>query len=127
MSINEKELNDLSRRVIGCALTVGKTLGSGFAEKVHENALAHELRKSGLTAAQQRGLSVLYDNVIVGEYNVDLLVENDLMVELKAVPAVGDAHRRQCLNYLYATGMRLCLLINFGTPRLEIRRIVRQL
>jgi GxxExxY protein len=125
--MDEAALNDLSQRVIGYALTVGKTLGSGFAEKVYENALAHELRKAGLTAAQQRGLAVLYDDVIVGEYSVDLLVEDVLLVELKAVTALEEAHRRQCLNYLKATGMRLCLLINFGTPRLEIRRIVLQL
>ena len=127
MPINEEALNELSRRVIGCALTVGKTLGSGFAEKVYENSLAHESRKAGLTVAQQRGLAVLYDEVIVGEYNVDLLVEDALLVELKVVMKLDDAHRRQCLNYLNATGMRLCLLINFATPRLEIRRIVRQL
>jgi GxxExxY protein len=124
MHINEEALNDLSRRVIGCALAVGKTLGSGFAEKVYENALAHELRKSGLATVQQRGATVWYDGVIVGEHTVDLLVEDALLVELKAVTALGEMHRGQCVNYLKATGLRLCLLINFGTPRLEIKRIV---
>jgi GxxExxY protein len=75
MDLNEDALNCLSHRAIGCALTVATALRPGFVEKVYENALAHELRKAGLMVAQQRGLTVLYDDIIVGEYTVDLLVE----------------------------------------------------
>jgi GxxExxY protein len=113
--------------VIGCAFQVANVLGPGFAEKVYENALAHETRKAGLVVARQRGLTVWYDGTIVGEYTVDLLIEDALLVELKAVKAVDDFHRAQCLNYLKATGERLCLLVNFGTPRLEVRRVVNRL
>jgi len=120
-------LNALSERIIGCAFTVANRLGSGFLEKVYENALAHELRKAGLTVAQQQGASVVYDDVIVGEYAADLLVEAAVVVELKAVRALDDVHQAQCMNYLRATGMHLCLLLNFGKPRLEIRRIVHNL
>jgi GxxExxY protein len=127
MYADEDTLNDLSRRVIGCALRVANTLGPGFAEKVYENALAYEVRKGGLAVAQQRGVTVWYDGAIVGEYKVDLLVEGALLLELKAVKAVDDVHRAQCLNYLKATGERLCLLINFGMPRLEVRRVVNRL
>jgi GxxExxY protein len=125
--MNADMLNALSERIIGCAFTVANGLGSGFLERVYENALAHELRKAGLTVAQQQGVSVIYDDVIVGEYAADLLVEAAVVVELKAVRALDDVHQAQCMNYLRATGMHLCLLLNFGRPRLEIRRIVHNL
>jgi len=89
-----------------------------------ENALAFELRSAGLSVVQQCGASVHYKDVLVGEYFVDLLVEDVLLVELKTVKALGDAHRMQCANYLKATGRQLCLLLNFGKPRLEIKRVV---
>ena len=123
MNANGPELNALSNRIIGCALTIANALGSGFLEKVYENALAHELRKAGL-AEQQRGITVIYDGIAVGQYFVDLLVEQAILIELKTVRALDSVHRAQCLNYLRATGMHLCLLMNFGTPRLKVRRIV---
>ena len=100
------------------------TLGVGFLEKVYENALAHELRKAGLSVAQQRGIAVMYDGVIVGDYAVDLLVEDQVLVELKVVRALEAVHAAQGLNYLKATGLPLCLLLNFGRPRLEVRRLI---
>jgi GxxExxY protein len=124
MTGDAETLDELCRRVIGCAWTVAVKLGTGFAEKNYENALAHEIRKAGLAMAQQRGITVWYDGIIIGEYTADLLVEEVLLVELKTVKALDDGHRGQCLNYLKATGLRLCLLLNFGTPRMEIRRIV---
>lgn len=120
-------LDALSNRIIGCALTVANGLGSGFLEKVYENALALELRAAGLAVAQQSGITVLYKGARVGAYFVDLLVEEAVMVELKTVRALDRNHRAQCINYLRATGMHLCLLLNFGTPRLEIRRVVLNL
>ena len=95
----------------------------GFLEKVYENALGHELRLAGLATRQQHGIRVMYDGVAVGDYAVDLLVEGSLLVELKCVKALDNIHSAQCLNYLRATGLHLCLLLNFGRPRLEIRRI----
>ena len=121
---NEAELNRLSKVIIGCALAVANTLGSGFLEKVYENALAYELRKAGIAVAQQHGIVVLYDGAVVGEYAVDLLVEELVVVELKAIIALKDVHHAQCVNYLKATGFRMCLLLNFGGPRLQIKRLV---
>ncbi len=89
--------------------------------------MAHELRKTGLTVAQQHGVTVTYDGLVVGEYTVDLLVQGTIIVELKAIKALDSAHTAQCLNYLKATGLHLCLLLNFGKSRLEIRRIVHGL
>ena len=124
MNTNVTVIDAISNRIIGCALTVANTLGSGFLEKVYENALALEPRRAGLAVAQQHGISVVYLGVTVGEYVVDLLVEGVLLVELKTVRALDHGHRAQCINYLRATGMQLCLLLNFGTPRLEIKRVV---
>ena len=121
---NQAELNRLSKVIIGCALAVANTLGSGFLEKVYENALAYELRKAGIAVAQQHGIVVLYDGAVVGEYAVDLLVEELVVVELKAIIALKDVHRAQCVNYLKATGFRMCPLLNFGGPRLQIKRLV---
>ena len=123
MHTDTNRLNELSETVLGCAFTVLNTLGVGFLEKVYENALAHELRKRGLAVAQQRGITITYDGTAVGEYFVDLLVEETLLIELKTTRALDEAHFAQCIKYLNATGLRLCLLLNFGKPRLEIRRI----
>ena len=127
MNADGTELNDLTDRIIGSALTVSNALGAGFLEKVYENALAHELRKAGLAVAQQRGVTVTYDGVTVGDYAVDLLVQESVIVALKATKAVANIHRAQCINYLRATGLQVCLLLNFGNPRLEIKRIVLDL
>jgi len=120
-------LNAISERVIACAYTVANTLGCGFLEKVYENALAHELRKNGLAAVQQHAIEVVYDGIAVGDYVVDLLVANEILVELKAVKVFDEVHSAQCLNYLKATGKRICLLINFGKPRVEVKRFVNKL
>jgi GxxExxY protein len=116
--------NDLTRAVIGCSYTVANALGPGFLEKVYENALAHELRSAGLAVEQQKALKVYYRDIVVGEYMADLLVEGLVVVELKAVRAFDDIHLAQCLNYLKATGLKVGLLINFGTRKVQIKRVV---
>ncbi len=115
---------DLSRSVIGAAFRVANALGVGFLEKVYENALAVELRLSGHAIDQQRTVDVRYRGELVGIYQADLIVDDRLVVELKAVEALSPAHKAQCLNYLRATGLHTGLVINFGRPRLEIRRIL---
>lgn len=110
--------------VIGCAYTVANTLGSGFLEKVYENAHAHEMRKKGLAVKQQYAVNVYYHGIVVGEYVADLLVENEILVELKAVKELDSVHMAQCVSYLKATGLHVCLLINFGTAKIEVKRIV---
>jgi GxxExxY protein len=125
MSTDRQRLNELSETIIGCAFKVGNALGCGFLEKVYENALAHEIKKAGLAVEPQAPIKVHYDGIIVGEYAADLLVETCLLIELKAVKQFDDVHMAQCLNYLKATGLHLCLLINFGAPHVEVKRIVR--
>lgn len=119
-----KNLDKITETIIGCALDVMSVLGSGFLEKVYENALVHEIKKTGLVVLQQHTIKVMYDFIEVGDYVADLLVENQILVELKAVKGIDDIHRAQCMNYLKATGHNVCLLLNFGVPKLEIKRIV---
>ena len=119
-----EQLDELTGRVLNCAIRVSNTLGCGFLEKVYENSLAIELRKAGLKAEQQRVVQVRYGGEVVGEYTADLLVAGRVLVELKATRALDDVHLAQCLNYLRATGLQVCLLPNFGTPRLQIRRLM---
>ena len=120
-------MNDLTEKIIGCAYAVGNTLGSGFLEKVYENALVHELRKSGVDVLQQHPIKVIYDDVVVGDFVADLLVAGSVLVELKSVKALDAVHMAQCLNYLKATGLKVCLLINFGGTKLELKRLVNSL
>lgn len=114
----------LTESIIGAAFRVSNTLGAGFIEKVYENALLHELTKWKVAVLQQHDIQVRYDGAVVGEFFADLLVENRIVIELKAVKALDDAHSAQCINYLKSTGLDTCILINFGKPRIEFKRIV---
>jgi GxxExxY protein len=119
----EMSVDRLTEHIIACAFTVSNTLGIGFVEKVYENAFAHEMRKQGLGVKQQLPIEVSYDQVLVGEFFADLLVDDLVLVELKAVSVLNSEHLAQALNYLRATGLPACLLINFGQPKLQIRRL----
>jgi GxxExxY protein len=127
MNANEERLNKLSKQIIGCAFAVANALGQGFLEKVYENSLALELRSRGIGVDQQHDVIVKYRATEVGHYTVDIIVENAIIIELKAAKSIDPAHTAQCLNYLKATGLRMCLLINFGGPRVEVKRIVLNL
>jgi GxxExxY protein len=119
-------LAGITQKTIGSAFEVANKLGFGFLEKVYENALVHEIRKKGLIVLQQVSVPVMYDGVLVGDYVADLLVEGCVLVELKAVKNLDDVHAAQCMNYLKATGLNVCLLINFGKPRVDIKRFVNK-
>jgi GxxExxY protein len=92
-------LEPVTRRIIGCAFTVANAPGHGFNEKLYENALVREMRKSGLVVVQQRGIVVFYDDMIVGEYTADLVVEDQVIIEPKVVAALPHVHIPQCRNY----------------------------
>jgi GxxExxY protein len=92
-------------------------------EKVYEKAFSHELRKAGFSVQQQYPIKVKYDNVVVGEFFADLFVDEQILIELKAVSTLDSNHIAQALNYLRATGLDTCLLINFGTPRIQVRNL----
>ncbi len=114
--------------VIGAALEVHRTLGSGYLESLYERAMALELEHRGIVFQTQAVIEVPYRGVLIGEHRIDLLVEDRLVVELKAVERIHPAYTHQVLSYLKATGLQLGLLINFNVPLLKdggVRRIVR--
>jgi GxxExxY protein len=118
------ELDAITEKIIGCAFNVGNDLGVGFSEKIYENALAHELIKVRLEVRQQHEIKVVYDGIVVGNYVADLFVEGSVIVELKVAKLIEPVHVAQGFNYLKATGIKVCLLFNFGRKKVEFRRLV---
>ena len=121
------EINDITYEIRGAIFEVNRILGSGFLEKVYENALILELRGRGLKAENQVPLKVFYKENLVGEYFADILVEDQVIVELKSVERLQKLHEAQLLNYLRATGIRIGLLVNMKHPKAEIKRMVLDL
>jgi len=116
---------DLTYKIIGAALEVHKTLGPGFLEAVYEEAMAYELKKLGLSFERQKALAVYYKGVILGDYRTDLVVEGNVIVELKAQKILTSIDEAQLINYLKATNLKVGLLFNFGARSLQqVRRIV---
>ncbi|OPX35214.1 GxxExxY protein [candidate division KSB1 bacterium 4484_188] len=111
----------ITDKIIKAFYKVNNTLGFGFLEKVYENAMAIELRKMGLNVIKQKNIKVFYDNEEVGDYYADLLVENLVIVELKAASAICEDHEMQLINYLKATQVEVGLLLNFG-KKAEFKR-----
>lgn len=118
------EFEPLSGRIIEAAIQVHTALGPGFLESVYENAMKVALTKTGLRYEPQKEIRIFYDGVEVGFHRLDLLVEDQIIVELKAVKAFEDIHFAQLKSYLKATGCQVGLLLNFNTPKLAIKRVV---
>jgi GxxExxY protein len=116
------EHEELTKQIIGCAMTVHRVLGTGFLESVYQKALTHELEKAGLKVECEKPIAVIYDGVLVGDFFADMLVADTILVENKAVQSLVAAHEVQLVNYLTATGIDIGLLLNFGTSRLEFKR-----
>jgi GxxExxY protein len=119
------ESYDLCGQVIGLAMKVHSALGPGFLESIYQNALIWELRKSGVRSEAQRPISVYYDGQIVGAFMADVLVNDSLIVEIKAIQVLAKPHEVQLVNYLTATGLDEGLLLNFGAERLEFKKKFR--
>jgi len=115
---------DLSYRVVGCALRVHAALGPGFPEGVYAKAMRHELAKSGVPFETEQLALVSYDGVLCGEFRVDIVADERIVLELKALAAINDEHMAQAISYLKATGLTLAILVNFGAKSLETRRVV---
>jgi GxxExxY protein len=114
--------NSVTEKIIGSSYKVHNFLGTGHVEKVYENALAHELRRAGLFVKQQERFLVYYHGIIVGDCEVDLLINDRVIVEVKALSALSKAHEAQVLNYLKVAELRLGLLLNFGSSSVEVKR-----
>jgi GxxExxY protein len=116
---------ELTEKIIGCAMTVHRVLGPGFLESVYQNSLAHELSKAGLKVECKKDILVYYDGIKVGVFEADMLVQDLVLIENKAVQAIAVAHEVQLVNYLTATGIEVGLLLNFGAKQLEFKRKTR--
>ncbi len=119
------QIDKLTEKVIGCAYRVHGELGSGFVEKVYENALRIELGETGLAVKQQHPIPVFYHGQVVGDFSADLMVEDRLILELKAVQSLLREHEVQLVNYLTGTGIDDGLLLNFG-PSVDVKRKFRE-
>ena len=120
------EIDQLTEKIIGCAMKVHRTLGYGFLESVYHRSMEIELAVAGILFESEKRLNVFYESKIVGHFAADLFISNQLIIELKAIEALAKIHEVQLVNYLVATGIETGLLLNFGTRSLEVRRKFRQ-
>ena len=125
--MEENNINKLSNKIIGCAIKVHKALGPGFTEKIYNRALAYELEKNKIKLIQEKAINIRYDNVLMGQHRLDIMVENEIIVEIKAVYEINNFHLAQILSYLKATGKKLGLILNFSRSVLQIKRVVNKL
>lgn len=114
---------ELTHKIIGCAMKVHSTLGNGFQEVIYQRALAIEMGKQGLGFQREMSMSIYYDGIDIGTRRVDFFVENQIMVELKAVIKLEDVHLAQAMNYCQAYNLPIGLLINFGSKSMEFKRV----
>jgi GxxExxY protein len=115
---------DLSNKIIELAIKIHKNLGPGFVEKIYEKALSLEFKKLNIISETQKVIKVKYEGVLLGNQRVDFIVEDKIIVELKAVTELNNLHQAQMISYLKTTGKRVGLLLNFARPQLEIKRVM---
>jgi len=118
---------ELTEKIIGCAFRVYNKMGFGFLESVYEKCLLIEFRKYGIDVESQKAITVYYDGEIVGDFVADMVVEDNIILELKSVKRIIKAHEIQLVNYLTATGKDVGLLLNFGERKVEVKRKLREL
>jgi len=121
------QYEDLTKRIIGAAYRVYNKMGFGFLESVYQKCLLIEFRREGLQAEPQKPIIVKYDGEIVGEFKADILVQDAVILELKSVRQIKQAHEVQLVHYLVATGKEIGLLLNFGEDKVEVKRKLREL
>jgi len=120
--IKTMEHKELTEVIIGCAYRVYNTMGFGYLESVYEKCMIIELRKAGLTVETQKAINVFYHAELVGEFIADMVINDTIIIELKSVKHLSQAHEVQLVNYLVATGKPLGLLINFGESKVDVKR-----
>lgn len=124
--VNEKYYkSDITARIIGCAQKVHRALGNGFQEVIYQRALEIEFKKGELKFTREKEMDIAYEDRLIGARRVDFLVDDDIMVELKALTKLEDVNVAQLINYIEAYKVKIGLLINFGTKSLEVKRYVK--
>jgi GxxExxY protein len=116
---------DLTEKVIGAAIEVQKTLKSGFLESIYQKALEKELKLQNIPFESQESFEIYYKDELIGTHIPDLIIDDKVVIELKAVKEINDAMRAKVMSYLYATGCELGLIINFSKPIIDIKRVIR--
>jgi len=124
MPRQEYKHSDITHKIIGAAMKVHSNLGNGFQEVIYQRALAIEMSKHGLSFQRELEMQIFYDGIEIGTRRVDFLVEDKVMVELKALTVLEDVHLAQAINYLEAYRLEVGLLLNFGAISLEYRRLI---
>jgi len=122
-TIKKEDINDLTHKIIGCAMQVHRVLGNGFQEVIYQRALAIEMQKQGLAFVREMEMTIFYDGFDIGTRRVDFFVEDKVMVELKAIEKLEDVHKAQAINYCEAYNIADGLLINFGGKSLDFKRV----
>jgi len=123
--VNEEyKYSDITEKIIGCALKVHQRMRSGYPELIYHRCLIIEFKKGTISFLSEIELPIFYDDIEVGKRRVDFLIENKVIVEIKAVSELTDAHLAQALNYLEALNLEVGLLINFGSRSLEVKRLI---
>ncbi len=124
--MTNEELNKLSKKIIGIAILIHKKLGPGFAEKIYEKALAYEFAKEKVQFIEQSVIKVKYDELEIGNQRVDFFIENELILEIKSASAIIEIFEHQLISYLKTTDKKLGLILNFGSKKLGIKRLVNK-
>ncbi len=127
MATNNLMYKELSSDILASAFCVYNTLGYGFLEKVYENALCLKLRQKGIDYSQQHAISVIFENVVVGDYYADIFVDGKIIIELKVAETVTGIHKAQLINYLVATGCDVGIILCFGSNKVDYARVTRRL
>ena len=122
---NKYYKSDITSKAIECAYRVHKYLGIGFQEVIYQRALEIEFLKTGISFQREKEMPIFYDQTIIGTRRVDFLIDNDIMVELKALTQLEDVHIAQLINYIEAYKVKIGLIINFGAKKLEIKRFIK--
>ncbi len=122
--MNKEELDKLANKVIGIAIEIHKLLGPGFKEKVYSKALTYEMNQKKIKYETEKLIRIKYKNILLGNQKIDFLLEDDLLLEIKALPEIQPIHINQMLSYLKTSDKKLGLILNFGESKLGIKRVV---
>jgi GxxExxY protein len=125
--MEKEQVNELSNKLIGCAIRVHRTLGPGFIEKIYGRALSYEFDKNKIKFIPEKSIKVKYENILLGQHRLDFLVEDEIILETKAVYEINNFHMAQMVSYLKATNKKLGLILNFSRSTLQIKRVVYKL
>lgn len=125
--MNTEEINELSNRIIGCAIKIHRFLGPGFIEKIYSKALAYELEKKKIEFEKEKSIKIKYEDLPLGMHRLDFLIKDEIVLEIKAVCEINNFHMAQMFSYLKTTNKKLGLILNFSRPKLQIKRIVYNL